>query len=121
MSGRAWAIGRYEVEAEAVHRRAAGNDKLGYSVDVQPTYFISDAFNVYVGLELGRMPDWLVWQQDNLIGSFDRREAASQCRLQLADHQPAGTAPAAPGDRPECATLRQGYRIDAAGNAVAQR
>ena len=53
----------------------AGNDKIGYSIEFEPTYFISDAFNVYVGLELERMPDWLVWQQDNLVGSFDRREA----------------------------------------------
>ena len=28
----------------------AGNSEVGYSVNVEPTYFVSDAFNVYVGL-----------------------------------------------------------------------
>src|SRR3546814_14970981 len=36
-----------------------------------PTYFISDAFSVYAGPYYEHIPDWLVWQHDNLIGSFD--------------------------------------------------
>ena len=39
-----------------------------------PKYFINDSFNVYLGLESSHTPDWLVWQHDNLIGSFDSRE-----------------------------------------------
>jgi len=107
----------YEVEAEAFGGGLAGNDKIGYSVNVEPRYFISDAFNVYVGLELIRTPDWLVWQHDNLIGSFDRRETdlsagfnwiitnSQELRLKL---QAIGLS----------ADLRQGYRVDTAGNAI---
>ncbi|MGH8185219.1 MAG: DUF5916 domain-containing protein, partial [Steroidobacteraceae bacterium] len=64
----------YDVEMEVFSGGLSGNDEVGYSIDVEPTYFISDAFNVYAGLRLERTPDWLVWQRDNLIGSFDGRE-----------------------------------------------
>jgi hypothetical protein len=108
----------YETEIEVYSGGLAGNDKVGYSINLEPTYFISDAFNVYVGLYTSHTPDWLVWQQDNLIGSFDGREqhldagfnwivsGRQELRLKL---QAIGVN----------ANARQGYRVDSSGNAIA--
>ena len=60
----------WEMESEIFSGGLAGNDKIGYNLRVQPTYFISDAFSVYLGGYVERIPSWLVWQQDNLIGEF---------------------------------------------------
>ena len=107
----------YATELEAFSGGLSGNGRVGYSVNVEPIYFVSDAFNVYVGLTVSRTPDWLVWQQDNLIGSFDARQTdlnagfnwtlshRQELRLRLQ-------AIALNAD------LRQGYRVDAAGNAI---
>ncbi len=108
----------YNMDVEAFSGGLSGNDKIGYSLFVEPTYFISDAFNVYVGLDVSRTPDSLIWQRDNLIGSFDRHQTdfsaglnwivrnGQELRLKLQ-------AIALNAD------LRQGYRIDPAGNAIA--
>jgi hypothetical protein len=110
----------YHIELEAFSGGLAGNDKLGYSASLEPTYFVSDALNVYVGLFLERKPDWLVWQQDNLIGSFAAREShldagfnwiisnRQELRLKLQ-------AIALDAD------LRQAYRIDVSGRALASQ
>lgn len=107
----------YEIEAEALSGGLAGNDEVGYRVLLEPRYFISDALNVYVGLEYERTPDWLVWQQDTLFGSFDKREtdlsagfswimsSRHELRLKL---QAIGLN----------ADLKQAYRVDPAGNAI---
>jgi hypothetical protein len=68
----AWA---WRTEAELFSGGLAGNRKIGYSLDIEPTYFVNDAFSLYVGGYASRTPDWLVWQRDNLIGSFDGRES----------------------------------------------
>ncbi|WP_454831944.1 DUF5916 domain-containing protein [Pseudoxanthomonas wuyuanensis] len=64
----------HELEAELTTGGLSGTDKVGYSFDYEATYFVSDAFSVYGGVYGDRTPDWLVWQYDNLIGSFDGRE-----------------------------------------------
>ncbi|MGH8174680.1 MAG: DUF5916 domain-containing protein [Steroidobacter sp.] len=107
----------YEIEAEAYSGGLAGNHKVGYSVDLVPTYFVSDTLNVYIGLYASRTPDWLVWQRENLIGSFDGREAhfdagfnwtiSSRQELRLKLQAISVNA-----------RLQQGYRVDAMGNAV---
>ena len=48
-----------------------GLHRVGYEALFEPTYFISDAFSVFSGLDYQFSPDWLIWQHDNLIGSFD--------------------------------------------------
>jgi len=63
----------WELETQVFSGGLEGNDKWGYTVEFQPKYFISDAFNVYLDLDVERRPHWLVWQQDNLIGHFDQR------------------------------------------------
>jgi hypothetical protein len=64
----------HELSAELITGGLAGSDKVGYSVEYEATYFLSDAFSVYGGFYGDHTPDWLVWQRDNLIGSFDGRE-----------------------------------------------
>ena len=64
----------YEVELEVRSGGLSGNDQIGYWFNIEPRYFISDSFNVYLGVENSHTPDWLVWQFDNLIGSFESRE-----------------------------------------------
>jgi hypothetical protein len=64
----------YILELNASTGGFVGNDRLGYNVHFEPTYFVSDAFNLYVGLQHTFTPDWLVWQRENLVGGFDGRE-----------------------------------------------
>lgn len=45
--------------------------KLGWNTQFQPTYYINDAFSIYTTLYAERTPQWVVWQGDNLVGSFD--------------------------------------------------
>lgn len=107
----------YEVELEAYSGGLSGNHKFGYSATIEPRYFLSDAFNLSAGVQLSRTPDWLAWQFDNLIGSFDKREAHFSAGLHwtLTNAQELRLKLQAIGLN---ADLRQGYRIDAAGNAV---
>jgi hypothetical protein len=107
----------YSVEAELFSDGLAGNHKVGYYAYIEPTYFFSDALNVFVGLSASRTPSWLVWQRDNLIGDFDGRDAQFNAGMNWAI-----------GNRQELrlklqaigveARLHQGYRVEA-GNAVA--
>ncbi len=50
-----------------------GNRWIGYHVNFEATWFASDSFRVYAGPSYEHTPDWLVWQRDTLIGSFDER------------------------------------------------
>ena len=107
----------YEVEAEVFSGGLSGNDRVGYWVNIEPRYFISDGFNLYVGIENSRNPDWLVWQYDNLIGSFEKKQTdlnagfnwivtnRHELRLKL---QAIGLS----------ASLEQGYRVQG-GQAIA--
>jgi hypothetical protein len=52
----------------------ANNDrKVGWNTQFQPTYFISDAFSIYTTLYAERTPQWMIWDSDNLIGTFDEQ------------------------------------------------
>lgn len=94
----------------------AGYHRLGWSAKIEPTYFLSDAFRIETELKWTGTGDWLVWQRDNLIGSFRRR------MLQLE----AGFTWAI-GPRQELrmklqaiglqAVLNHGYRVDPRGHA----
>jgi hypothetical protein len=64
----------HETELEAFTGGLSGNDKVGVGVGYTATYFVSDAFSLYGGFYAIRNPDWLVWQRENLVGSFKRRE-----------------------------------------------
>lgn len=107
----------YNVELEAYGGGLAGNDKIGYRVMIEPRYFVSDALNLYVGLEGKRTPDWLVWQQDTLFGSFDERAAQLSAGfnwIMTNRHELRLKLQAIGLD----AELRQAYRVDPAGTAI---
>jgi len=107
----------YELELEAYGNGFEGNHAIGWSAELQPKYFISDDFNVYADMTVSRSPAWMVWQHDNLIGSFDQRmlqlgagfnwiiSSRHELRLKL---QAIGLD----------AQVRKGYRIDAAGSPI---
>lgn len=95
----------------------AGNHKIGYSLEVEPTYFISNTFNLFVGAKATITPDWLVWQRDNLIGAFYGREVDLNAGFNwtITHDQELRLRLQAIGLN---ADLRQAYRVDAAGTAV---
>lgn len=108
----------WEFDANAFSGGLAGNDKIGFDVEFVPTYFISDAFSVYAGAYYEQIPGWLVWQADNLIGEFDEDMLQISAGLDwtITSKQELRVKLQALGlDAP----LRQGYRIDAGGNAIA--
>jgi hypothetical protein len=51
-----------------------GLRRIGYMAQFEPTYFVNDAFSVFTGITYEFDPDWLVWQHDNLVGSFDSHQ-----------------------------------------------
>ncbi len=107
----------YHIEATAFSAGLAGNDKVGYSVYVEPTYFVNDAFNTYIGVYRKRTPDWLVWQRENLIGSFDGRQMDFNAGFNwtIGNHQELRLKLQAIAVN---ARLRQAYRVDGAGRAI---
>jgi len=107
----------HEVYGDLVSGGLAGNDEIGYAFEYQATYFINDAFSLYGGFYADRTPDWLVWQYDNLIGSFEGREWHVNAGLNWTI-----------SDRQELriklqsialdARARQAYRVMAGGDAL---
>ncbi len=111
----AWA---WEMESEVFSGGLAGNDKVGYNLRVQPTYFINDAFSVYLGGYYERIPSWLVWQEDNLIGEFDEKMLQIDAGLDwnITNKQELRVKLQAIGLD---AGIEQAYRIATSGAAIA--
>ena len=65
----------HETELELLTGGLAGNRKLGAGAGYTATYFVNDAFSVYGGFYAIHTPDWLVWQREDLVGGFTRRQA----------------------------------------------
>ena len=63
----------FETDLELASGGLSGNDEIGYEVEFEPTYFVSDAFSLFAGMSYERVPDWLVWQGGDLVGRFDQR------------------------------------------------
>jgi hypothetical protein len=108
----------WETESEIFSGGLAGNDKVGYNLRVQPTYFISDAFSVYLGGFYERIPSWLVWQEDNLIGEFDEKMLQIDAGLDwnITNKQELRVKMQAIGLD---ASIEQAYRIASSGAAIA--
>ncbi|MCX7513595.1 DUF5916 domain-containing protein [Frateuria hangzhouensis] len=66
-----WAWG---VEVDVMGSDRVGLDRIGYAAEFEPTFFLNDAFSVFAGVTYEFDPDWLVWQHDNLVGSFDSHQ-----------------------------------------------
>jgi Domain of unknown function (DUF5916) len=107
----------YEVEFNAYSGGLAGNSKVGYTLNIEPTYFVSDAFSIYVGLYGDWNPDWLIWEADNLIGSFEETELHFDAGLNwtIGSKQELRVKLQAIGLK---GRLQQAYRVDPGGNAV---
>ena len=107
----------YDVEAEIFSQGLAGNERIGYALEVEPAWFASDALRLSVGAAAISRPDWLLWQGGNLVGGFAGRELAFNAGLDWAI-----------GTRQELrvklqalaidAQLRQAWRVQSAGRAV---
>jgi hypothetical protein len=59
--------------ASANNSGLADEHRTGVSATIKPTYFFSDALNLFVSLYGETTPNWVVWQHDNLVGTFDER------------------------------------------------
>ncbi|HEX5961485.1 MAG TPA: DUF5916 domain-containing protein [Rhodanobacteraceae bacterium] len=64
----------YDWELDLESGGLGGNRRIGYALEFAPTWYVTDAFNVHAGVAVARVPDWLVWQHDNLVGRFDQRK-----------------------------------------------
>ncbi|HEX5306754.1 MAG TPA: DUF5916 domain-containing protein [Dyella sp.] len=92
----------HELEVQVSGNQLTGAHRLGYELTWLPTYFINDAFNVFSGVTYGFTPNWLIWQRDNLIGSFDSHEVMLNAGLNWAI-----------GDRQELRIKLQALGLDA--------
>lgn len=108
----------WEVELQAKGNDLTGLHRVGYHAMFKPTYFISDALSVFSGVTYEYTPNWLVWQHDNLIGSFDSRSILLDAGLNwnIGSRQELRVKLQALGLD---ARLRQGYRVGADRRAVA--
>jgi hypothetical protein len=108
----------YRLVGEIVSGGLGGNRQIGYNVKWLPTYFVSDAFSLYAGPYYEHTPDWLVWQHDNLIGRFDEHTLQLNAGFDwsISNRQELRLKLQAIGLE---ARVRQGYRVNANGRAVA--
>ena len=83
--------GNWQLSGNArVYLGGIGEDReLGYFVKFMPTYFITDAFNVFVSAFYDHDPQWSIWQHDNLLGSFlaEQIEIDAGANWALGDRQ----------------------------------
>lgn len=63
----------WKAEASVSGGGLSGNRQLGLDTYIEPTYYVSDALNVFAGLSTELTPDWLVWQYDNIVGRYRER------------------------------------------------
>ncbi|MEL1263694.1 DUF5916 domain-containing protein [Pseudoxanthomonas putridarboris] len=108
----------HETELEALTGGLAGNRKVGFGAGYTATYFLSDAFSLYGGFYAIHTPDWLVWERENLAGSFERREMDLNAGLDWvidARHELRVKMQVIALD----ARLRDAWRFDTQGHAVA--
>jgi hypothetical protein len=90
---------------------------IGYNAQVRPTYYFSDALNVFVLGYAESTPQWMVWQHDNLLGTFRERalEVDAGVNWTIGDRQELRVKLQAIGLD---ARLRQAWRADADGTPV---
>lgn len=112
-------VGRWSWTTEGTlsGNQLTGYHRLGYYFKFTPTYFITDGFSVFAGASYEWDPNWLIWQHDNLVGSFDGRTIGIDSGLNWNF-----------GNRHElrvklqtlavAARLRQAYELSPSGRAV---
>jgi hypothetical protein len=108
----------WKVVAELLSGGLGGNRRMGYNIQITPTYFVSDAFSIYAGPYYERTPDWLVWQHDNLIGRFNEQSVQLNAGFdwQIGSRQQLRVKLQAIGLD---ARIDGAYRVDSNGRAIA--
>ena len=95
-----------------------GDDrKIGWSFNLRPTFYVTDAFSVFANFNMEHTPDWMVWQRENLVGVFDERATQLDAGVNwtIGDKQEFRVKLQALGlDAP----LKQAYRTTADGTPV---
>jgi hypothetical protein len=84
----------------------------------QPTYYINDTTSVYLGFSAEYKPDWLLWQNNNLFGTFEAKQINLSAGMQWLI-----------GSKQDLrikletialdAKIKQAWRVDSQGNAIA--
>lgn len=95
-----------------------GDRSIGYNATFTPTYFFSEAFNAFVSLYAESTPNWVIWQHDNLIGTFNERAVQLDAGVNwtIGDKQEFRVKLQALGLE---APLRQAWRVAPDGTPVA--
>ena len=111
--------GKWEMYANI----SANNDGLvdspiSTNFTLTPTYFVNDVFNVYFQVYGERTPEWVIWQHDNLVGTFRERAVQIDAGMNwtIGDKQELRVRLQALGLE---APLRQAYRADPDGRPIA--
>jgi Domain of unknown function (DUF5916) len=99
----------------------SGLESIEYSdleLFFEPTYYINDTASVNVGFNVEYKPDWLIWQNSNLLGTFEAKRISLSAGLEWLI-----------GTKQELrvkletialdAKLKQAWRTDAQGRAIA--
>lgn len=66
------ADGRWELYANARYAAEGleGAGRGALMLDIEPTYHVNDILSFGLGLEVQHDPDWLLWQRENLVGTY---------------------------------------------------
>jgi hypothetical protein len=110
--------GNISADNSGIGDSGTGNGrKLGYNAQLKPAYFISDAFNVFLLGYVENTPQWMVWQHDNLLGTFREHalEIDAGVNWTIGDKQELRVKMQAIGLN---AKLRQAWRTDIDGTPV---
>ena len=111
--------GNWEFDGNiGINNGGIGERKLGYNAAFTPTYFFSDAFNAFVSLYVESTPNWIIWQRDNLVGTFNERAVQLDAGVNwtIGDKQEFRVKLQALGLE---APLRQAWRVAPDGTPVA--
>lgn len=60
----------WEGSARYAAEGLGGSRKGGLQLSIEPTYHVSDRLSHSVELELTHNPDWLLWREQNLLGTY---------------------------------------------------
>jgi hypothetical protein len=94
------------------------NRRWGWNASFNPTYYLTDSFSVYGNFSYETDPQWVIWQHDNLVGTFDGKigEFDAGVNWTIGDKQEFRVKLQALG---VSAPLRQAWRAAADGTPIA--
>ena len=110
----AWAFNAY---ADARSGGLAGNDRIGWSAGIAPTWFANDALSYTLDLSAEHVADWMVWRGGNTVGGYDERSVQLNGAIDwtIDDRQELRVKLQALGLE---ARVRQGWDVQADGSVL---